>query len=121
MNKKGYSAVELIVVLAVFSVIYFVGANIISKDVNVNYEEEMYALKIDSIETQAVLYAKLNSDIFAEESQVYLTVADLVNANVVISNEDGEVIDPRDNESSLNDVRVKVTQDGDEVTAEVLS
>lgn len=120
MNKKGYLAIELIVVLVIFSVGYFALANIISKDIDVNYEEEMYALKIDSIETGAVLYAKINNDIFADDNQVYLTVADLVDASVVISNADGEVIDPRDSEESLNDLKVKVTQDGDEVTAEVL-
>ena len=56
-NKKGYSAVELIVVIAVFTVGYFVVANMLSYNFDVNYEEDLYNLKIASIEEQAEVYA----------------------------------------------------------------
>ena len=46
MKKNGYTVIELVVVLAVFSVGYFAATWIISGKVNVNFEEELYEEKI---------------------------------------------------------------------------
>ena len=45
---------------------------------------------------------------------------DLAKNNVVRSN-NGTVIDPRDEESSMNNIKVKITNENDEITAKVLS
>lgn len=119
-NKKGYTAVELIIVIAVFTVGYFVTANILSKDFDVNYEQDLYEEKINAIETQAALYGETHTEIFTESSDVYMTVEELALANVIISTSEGVVADPRDSEETLNDLRVKITNSDDEVTAEVL-
>ena len=99
MKKNGYTVVELAIVLGIFSICYFTATWVISSKLNVNYEEGMYSQKIACIENNAVLYAK---------------------ANAVISS-DGEVIDPRDEKSSMNDIKVKLTMEGDKITAKVLS
>ena len=120
-NKKGYTAVELIIVIAVFTVGYFVTANILSKDFDVNYEQDLYEEKINAIEIQAALYGETHTDIFAESSDVYMTVEELALANVIISNSEGVVEDPRNSEDTLNDLRVKITNKDDVITAEVLA
>ena len=114
MKKNGYTVVELAIVLGVFSICYFTATWVISSKLNVNYEEGMYSQKIACIENNAVLYAKAN------DKSIYVTVDDLAKANAVISS-DGEVIDPRDEKSSMNDIKVKLTMEGDKITAKVLS
>ncbi len=119
-NKKGYTGVELLIVVAVFSVVYFVGANVISKNFDVNYVEDLYNLKISSIEEQAAIYAEAHTDMFAESNDVYMTVEELALNNAIISTSEGVVADPRDNDETLNELRVKITNNEDEITAEVL-
>ena len=120
MNKKGYAGIEMIIVLTLFTVGYFVVANIISYNFDVNYEEDLYDLTISSIEKQAALYGENNTEIFAESNDVYMTIEQLAAANAIISTSEGVVADPRDDSKTLNDIRVKITNDDDEITAEVL-
>lgn len=121
MKKNGYTVIELVVVLAVFSVGYFAAAWIISGKVNVNFEEELYEEKISAIEKQASIYAMTDESLFEKDKVAYLTVGDLVEKNAIISNENGKVNDPRNEEKDLNDIKIKLTKDNDKVTAVVLN
>ena len=120
-NNRGAVSVSLIIVLAVFTVGYFMLANRFSYDFDVNYEDDLYDLKIASIEKNAAIYAEEHEELFAESSDVYMTVEELALANVIISNTEGVVDDPRNNEDNLNDLRVKITNKDDVITAEVLA
>lgn len=119
--NRGYGAVELIIVLAIFSVGYFVTANIISKDLNVNYEETLYENKINTIETQAKMYAQNTESLFAESTSVYMTVEQLANLNAVQFDKEGKVTDPRNTSSDLNNLKVKITNTDNKIEAKVLS
>ena len=68
-NKKGYTGVELVIVIAVFTVGYFLVANTLSYNFDVDYEEDLYNLKIASIEEQA---AKVYPTIFDSRLNVVL-------------------------------------------------
>ena len=120
-NKKGYTGVELVIVIAVFTVGYFLVANTLSYNFDVDYEEDLYNLKIASIEEQAAIYAEGHTDMFAESNDVYMTVEELALNNAVISTREGVVADPRNNEATLNDLRVKITNNDEKITAEVLT
>ncbi len=120
-NNRGAVSVSLIILLAVFTVGYFMLANRFSYDFDVNYEDDLYDLKIASIEKNAAIYAEEHEELFAESSDVYMTVEELALANVIISNTEGVVDDPRNNEDNLNDLRVKITNKDDVITAEVLA
>ena len=120
-NKKGYTAVELVIVIAVFTVGYFVTANLLSRDFDVDYEQDLYDLKIAAIEEQAAIYGEAHTEIFVEGNDAYMTVEELALENVIISTSEGVVADPRNSEETLNDLRVKITSNDDEVTAEVLA
>lgn len=113
--------VELAVIMAVFTVGYFVVANMISYNFDVDYEQDLYDLKIASIEEQATIYAEGHTDMFAESNDVYMTVEELALNNAVISTREGVVVDPRNNEATLNDLRVKITNNDEKITAEVLT
>lgn len=121
MKKNGYTVIELVVVLVVFSVGYFAATWIISGKVNVNFEEELYEEKISAIEKQASIYAMTDESLFEKDKVAYLTVGDLVEKNAIISNENGKVNDPRNEEKDLNDIKIKLTKDNDKVTAVVLN
>ena len=120
MNKLGYTMAELLIVIAVFTVGYFIVANTISYNFNVDYEEDLYDLKIASIEKQATIYAGGHLELFKDGNDIYMTVEELALNNAVISTKEGVVADPRNSEETLNDLRVKITNKDDEITAEVL-
>lgn len=119
-NKNGYTAVELIIVIAVFTVGYFAVANTLSYNFDVDYEQDLYDLKITSIEEQATIYAEGHVDMFAESNDVYMTVEELALNNAIVSTKEGVVEDPRNSEETLNDLRVKITNEDEKITAEVL-
>ena len=119
-NKKGYTGVELVIVIAVFTVGYFLIANTLSYNFDVDYEEDLYNLKIASIEEQAAIYAEGHTDMFVESNDVYMTVEELAMNNAIISTSEGVVADPRASENTLNDLRVKITNEDEKIIAEVL-
>lgn len=120
MKKNGYTKTELLIFIAVFTIIYFVVANKVSYVFNHDYDEEMYALKMDSIEKKAEIYGKYNKDIFKDKSSAYITVDDLAKENFVTTDKDGNVEDPRDSSKKLNDLKIKLTNKKDHVTAKIL-
>lgn len=120
MRKNGYNTVELVVALAVFTLVYFVSAFVVSNNFKGNFEDDMYNQKISSIEKQAALYAKGTEDFFKENTTVYMTVEELALANAIISKSEGVVADPRNENDTLNALKVKISLDKEKVTAKVL-
>lgn len=120
MKKNGYTAVELIVVIAVFGIFYFIAANKVSYAFNVDYEQALYDQTLSSIEDNATIYAENNLKIFDKEKDVYLTVGDLAEKGFALCSSEGVVSDPRDDDKSLNDLKVKITYEDEKVTAKVL-
>lgn len=121
MKKNGYTIVELLIVLAVFGLAYFMIANKVSYAFKVDYNSEIYNQTITSIEKNAKIYAENNLDLFKEGKDVYLTVADLAQKNLVFHDNNGVVSDPRENGKTLNDLKVKLTLESDNsVTVKVL-
>ena len=121
MKKNGYTVVELVVVLAIFSIGYFAATWVISGSFGVNFKEDLYKEKIAAIEKQASIYAMKDESLFKDDKVAYITIGDLVEKSVVISNGNGEVVDPRNNEKNLNDVKIKLTKEEDTVTATILN
>lgn len=120
MKNKGYTVVELVVTLAVFTVVYFTGAIIVSGNFKGVTSEDRYEQKIAAIEKQASIYGKSNEELFKESNSVYVTIEELALANVIVTNGVGTVADPRDEDKTLNDIKVKLTKEKDKVTAKVL-
>lgn len=120
MKKNGFAKVEIIVILSVFTIAYFIIINKISYNFDVDYATDLYNLTITSIEKHASLYGEANEDIFAENSTIYMSVSDLATQGAIVSSTEGTVIDPRDDSRTLNDLRVKLVKKNKGVTAEVL-
>ena len=120
MKKNGYTIVELVIVLALFTVGYFAIAVSVSQEFRINFKEELYEEKLNAIEKQASIYAMGDEGLFEESQTAYLTVGDLALKGVIISSKDNEVVDPRNDENSLNDVKIKLTKKDDLVIAKAL-
>ncbi|MBE6140506.1 MAG: hypothetical protein E7172_03100 [Firmicutes bacterium] len=119
MKKNGYTTLELLGVIGLFSIIYFGIALNVSKEFNVDFENELYSMKMKSIENNAKIYAENHLEIFNEEKDVYITVNDLAINNYIVSNA-GVVIDPRNENKNLNDLKIKLTKDEEKIKVKVL-
>ena len=81
----------------------------------------MYAVTINSIEKQSVVYGQNEKDLFKDKSSVYVTVEDLIKKGYYFADdEEGNVEDPRDTSKNLNDVKIKITNKNNKITAKVL-
>lgn len=120
MNKLGYTVIDLVITIGVFSVVYFAVSIAISGNFKGNYENKLYEEKLSAIESQATIYAKINETMFKDDDTVYLTVEDLALKNAIVSSKEGVVVDPRDSEKTLNNLKVKIINKDGEVSAKVL-
>ena len=121
MQKNGFTKVELLVFLGLFTICYFVIVNKVSYSFSGDTEQEMYAVTINSIEKQSVVYGQNEKDLFKDKSSIYVTVEDLIKKGYYFADdEEGNVEDPRDTSKNLNDVKIKITNKNGKITAKVL-
>lgn len=119
MNKLDKFSISFFVVIAIFTIGFFIFANKASYVFANNYEKDIFDSRISSIEKVAEIYAEKQKDLFAEDDTTYIKVDDLAKIGYVISS-DGVVIDPRDEAKSLNDCKIKLTKTKTNITAKVL-
>ena len=119
-NKKGFTTVELLITIAIFTVIYFIGVYNVSHAFSYSPQEEEYKAKIHLIEKQAVEYAKQDKTFFDKKNTVYLYVEDLVQANYLSSDKEGDVIDPRNSTKSLNNLKIKLIKEKKSIKASIV-
>ncbi len=130
MNKKGFTLVELLVVIVIIAVLSVI---IIPSIININknINSRLLSEKIENIESSAILYANNNEEIFNGTDVVYLYIYELVDSNymTVDVNEGstnckkatensriGCVINPT-NKKSINNNYVILKKEGVGVTA----
>jgi len=132
MSKKGFTLVELLVVVAIIGVLSLIIVPSVIK-VNSGINERLYNGKVENIESSAVLYASNNEDIFNGQDEVIIYVYELINSgyltvdvktgsnNSCTSGSNGSaheaegcIIDPRvsGTSASLNGDYVKITKSG---------
>lgn len=113
MKKNGYTIKELVIVLAVFTVVYFSGVILVSHSFNYSPENDEYTAKLDLIKTQALLYAKDHIEEF-DDNKLIIYANDLVKNNYLSADESGNVVDPREDTKNLNDLKIEITKNNDE-------
>ncbi len=121
MKKNGYTVPELVIVIIIFGVVYFLVANNISYAFTLDVDQELYNLTIESIEKKAQIYGEANLDLFDEDKDIYLTVNDLIERSIIFPDKDGKIVDPRNENKELNNLKVKITLEEDnKVSTKVL-
>ena len=120
MKKNGFGIPELVITFGIFSIIYFIFVFNIAGNFNVDYDKEIFALTISSIEDEAALYGEVKEELFSESDTIYVTVEELALENYIMSDSYGIVKDPRDEAKTLNELKVKIEKKNDKVSAKVL-
>ena len=107
-------------ILLIFTIGYFVIINKVSYAFVNDYDpNNVYDETINIIKKSAIAYGTNNPDLFKEEDTVYKKVQDLIDANLLIPNEDGNIINPLKEEETLNDNVIKIKKEKDKITVEV--
>ena len=120
MKKVNVITICLFGVIGVFTIAFFIWANKVSYEFNTDYDAKLYELKLANIEKQAQTYAEVNKDLFKEETEKYITVDDLAKLGFMATN-NGKVVDPRNEEKDLNDMKIRLTYKDEKVNVKVIT
>ncbi len=100
----------LSIILLVFTIGYFIVINKISYAFEMDYDASFYHDQVEKlIEQSALKYAQDHKEIFTEEEAIkYVTVQELIDNSYLIPNEDGNIIDPSNENMFFNSRKVKI-------------
>lgn len=118
MKKNGL--IFIATSLGIFTIIYFIAVFSVADSFSVDYDKELFNLTIAAIEDEAAIYGEATTDLFKESDTVYVTVEELALKNVIMSNSYGIVKDPRDDTKTLNELKVRIVKNKNDVEAKVL-
>ncbi len=110
MKKNGYTVIELLVVMIIFGIIVAVTIGLTAHAFEDN-SSEYYEVKVKNIESIAKRYAMSIEELKTEGSKI-ITIKELVDAGYYNpDNKEGDVIDPRNNKTTMNNTKIKLTYD----------
>ena len=122
IKSKNIILYEILAVLVLFTIIYFVAVNKASYAFSYDESSMLYESKISHIDKMALLYGENNPDLFAEDDTIYITVADLVAKEYIVADDDeGNVKDPTSDVKLLNDIKIRITAKDGKVSTKILS
>lgn len=117
---KDKKIIILAFILFLFSIGYFIIVNKISYAFSNNYDlNSLYENTIETIKKCAVKYGENNLELFENEKIIYVKVQDLIDANLLIANEDGNINNPLKENVILNSNIIKIKYENGKITAEV--
>ena len=117
---KDKKIVGLIVVLVVFTVIYFVAVNKVSYAFSDVYDvNDSYHKTIDTIKKCAEAYGEQNLDMFKKDNIVYIKVQDLIDNKMLVPNSSGNIDNPLKNNETLNSNIIKLKYEDEKIIVEV--
>lgn len=117
---KDKKIIVLVLVLIIFTIGYFIIANKISYAFTTDYDlTASYNNVIETIKECAKVYANNNSDLFNHEDIIYIKVQELIDNNLLVANEEGNISNPLDKSKSLNSNVIKIKKEDDKITVEV--
>ena len=117
---KDRKIIILVLLIAVFTMVYFVIVNRISYSFSNNYDfNELYKIKIDTIKKCAIAYAEKHRDMFKKENVVYIKVQDLIDESFLLPNNEGNIINPLNENTTLNSNIIKLKIENDVINVVV--
>lgn len=120
-KNNGYATKELLIVIAVFSVAYFIGVGKVSYAFSNDEAQSTYDNRVNLLEHQAKLYAENNPNLFSENNIIDIYAKDLVKNNYFVGNDNGDIVDPRDTSKTLDDLKIEITKTENDYSAKVMS
>lgn len=117
---KDKKIIALLIILVVFTIGYFIIVNKVSYAFQVNSnEKESYDALINVIKECSKKYGIDNPSIFNEEKIAYIKVQDLIDNNLLLTNEDGNIYNPLDKKIIMNSNVIKLKKDKEEIIVEI--
>ena len=117
---KDKKIISLVVVLFVFTIIYFGVVSHVSHAFSSNYNaKESYNILINTIKECSKAYVKNNTDLFKQDTIAYIKVQDLIDNDLLIANSDGNIINPLNESESLNSNIIKIKVEEEEIIVSV--
>jgi len=111
--KRGYTVIELLVLIIILGVVTAITIGTTSYAL-ADHTEEYYKVKIRNIESNAKRYAMTLEELKTGTTKI-ITVKDLVSANYLSKdNDEGDIIDPRNKNASLNNMKIKLSYSEEE-------
>ncbi len=111
MNSKGYTLVEMGILIAV------VGVAMLLVLLNTSYAfvdngEVLYESKVNTILAHAEVYGETSTSL-STDGVLIVTVNELIESGTLIGDENGEIVDPRDESDTLNDMEILLKIDSE--------
>lgn len=117
MNKKGYTAVEMLILFVIVGVIAILAISNVThafgNKEGVSLRENAFSI----IEAQAKEYGEKNNGIFKEENEVYISVDELIDAGYLLKDNEKTILGFDD----LGDKKIKISKEDDKVVAVILN
>lgn len=121
IKSKNIILYEIIGILILFTIAYFVAVNKASYAFAYDETSALYESKINLINKMATLYGENNLTLFEEEDTIYITVANLVEKEYIIADDEaGNVKDPTSDVKNLNELKIRITYKNGEVSTKTL-
>ena len=121
--KNGYTLIELILVIVFLGIVtVFVAINI-SRTFQDN-TEELYNSTINNILVVSKQFGKNNIEEVKESKiGIVVTVNDLIEEGLISANKDGNIINPKNTNLTLNDLKVRIKYDAatESITTELVN
>ena len=119
MKSRGYTVVDILLVIVVLGVCALVTIPNMSLAFRDN-KEELYKEQIDVYLKQAKLYGEEHKDLFQDNTMV-LTLDDLINEGYIGSFDD-KIYDIRDGKTILNSMKIRIiyNEEDDTVKSEIV-
>lgn len=119
MKSNGYTLIELLILMGVvglLSIVFLTKTSYAFTDNSDEYYNNIISLAIDS----AKKYGETSKKLQEEKSEI-ITIGELVEKKYMGANEDGKVVDPRNENKNLNGIRIllKLNEDNNQITATV--
>ena len=122
LKSKNIILYEILIVIFIFTILYFAIANHISYSFVYDEKSVLYESKINMITSCAKVYAQKNLNLFEEKDTIYITVSDLVENDLIEPDDEaGNVKDPTSDVKTLNDTKIRLTYKNEEVSAKILT
>lgn len=117
---KDKKIIFLSIILTIFTISYFIIANKVSYAFSYDYDAQAaYDKLIEIIEQSSIAYGKNNEELFKKDKIIYIKVQDLIDNNLLVPNEAGNLKHPLKENETLNNHIIKIKKSEDKLIAEV--
>ena len=119
---KDKKIIILILILVVFTISYFVIINKVSYAFEENYDYNTVLQNKEKVIVKcAEAYGKENVENFNNEGLLYITVQNLIDGGCLIPNEEGNIVNLKNLQETLNNKKIRIKYENEKINAEIYS